>query len=101
MRRSRSSNLDATARRRSPRMWSRPCSRAGACIAVGLVAAAGSAAYAASDAPPAVPTPPASAPVPAPVIRPPPARAVADFPHAIELAKAGKDDEAELAFQLV
>jgi Flp pilus assembly protein TadD len=44
---------------------------------------------------------PAAATPAAPAAPPPPARATADFARAVELAKAGKDEEAELEFQQI
>jgi Flp pilus assembly protein TadD len=92
-------------------MWSRHCSKGGVLAAVVLTLAACSTSPATSSADPSATTPvaavsvanaPASsapaAPVPA---APPPARATADFARAVELARAGKDDEAELEFQQI
>jgi Flp pilus assembly protein TadD len=97
-------------------MWSRRCSNWGALVALTLLAAACSTAPVArptaSTAPapvPSAPPPPAAAAagasVPAaaagPVAPPPPPRALADFARAVALAKAGKDDDAELEFQQI
>jgi Flp pilus assembly protein TadD len=56
-----------------------------------------------ASAPAAAPAASASsAPAPAvPAAAPPPARATADFARAVALMKAGKDEEAELEFQLL
>ncbi len=87
-------------------MWSRRCNKSGVLIAAALLAAcsmsylavaADVAPLAASSAPGSMPLPPAPPPAPPP----PTARAASDFAHAVELMKAGKDDEADLAFQQV
>ncbi len=96
-------------------MWSRHCSNRGALLVASLLGAACStsplATPAVSEAPAAVaPTSvvPAAAgasssgpSVAATPVAPPPARATADFARAVALAKAGKDDEAELEFQQI
>lgn len=107
-------------------MWSRHCSKWGVLIVAALLGAACSSFHRAptadtaapapvSAAPSAAPAPtavtsaatvavasPSSAPSAAPVpAAPPPARATADFARAVGLAKAGKDDEAELEFQQI
>ena len=106
-------------------MWSRRCSKWGVLIVAALLGAACSTFHrtptAATAAPAQVATPPtAAAPAAvtsaaeAPVassssaptaaaapVAPPPARATADFARAVTLAKAGKDDEAELEFQQI
>jgi tetratricopeptide (TPR) repeat protein len=108
-------------------MWSRHCSKCGVLLVVGLLEAACSTSHRASSADTAAPAQVAaapavasspvapgssvggaaaavsSAPVAAPTApaAPPPARAAADFARAVALAKSGKDDEAELEFQLI
>ncbi len=103
-------------------MWSRRCSKWSVLIAAGLLEAACSTSHVASTPAVAAPAPvpatpvaapgggttlpanaaPSSAPVAAaPAAPPPPARATADFARAVALAKAGKDDEAELEFQQI
>jgi Flp pilus assembly protein TadD len=105
-------------------MWSRRCSNWGALLAATLLGAACSTSHVASTAAaspaaqvPSAPLAPAtaiatgtaagdaSAAAPAaaaaPVAPPPPPRAVADFARAVQLAKSGKDDEAELEFQQI
>jgi Flp pilus assembly protein TadD len=95
-------------------MWSRHCSKWGvlavavltlpACSTTAPVAAAPPAAAPVAAAPVADTTvssaPAAAAPATA-AAPPPPARATADFTRAVELARAGKDDEAELEFQQI
>jgi tetratricopeptide (TPR) repeat protein len=99
-------------------MWSRRCSNGGALVATTLLAAACSTAHVARTAATAAPAPVQSAPVapaaaaadasagqPAaaavPLGPPPPPRALADFARALQLVKSGKDEEAELEFQLI
>lgn len=102
-------------------MSSLSCNKWGALLAVGLIEAACSTSHRASTADTAAPAPVAatpaavataaptpgalagsSAPAPAlPAVPPPPARATADFARAVALAKAGKDDDAELEFQQI
>lgn len=102
-------------------MWSRRCSNWGVLLSAGLLGTACSTSHVAKTpasappvqvaAAPAAPAPAAagtsgtasSAPaaVTAPAAPPPPARAIADFTRAVGLAKSGKDDEAELEFQLI
>jgi Flp pilus assembly protein TadD len=104
-------------------MWSLRLNKFGVLIAVGLFEAACSTApasrVAADPAPAQVPaaavtsaapgaaTPAADAGASAPTavpqasLPPPPPRAGADFAHALELVRAGKDEEAMLAFQQV
>jgi Flp pilus assembly protein TadD len=101
----------------------RRCSKSGVWLAVGLFEAACSTSHVArtAEAPPApvaaAPSPPlaaaagpgsaapSSAPAapapPVPAAPPPPARASTDFSRAVALARAGKDDEAELEFQQI
>jgi Flp pilus assembly protein TadD len=91
-------------------MWSRRCSNWGALLAATLLGTACSTtnvarpAAASPPVPVAVATettgaaPPAVAPSGAP---PPPPRALADFARAVQLAKSGKDDEADLEFQQI
>jgi tetratricopeptide (TPR) repeat protein len=98
-------------------MWSPRCSNWAALVATTLLAAACSTTHvvstAASAPPPAqvssAPVAPAAADaggaqVPAanvPVAPPPPPRALADFARAVQLARSGKDGEAEVAFQQI
>ena len=97
-------------------MWSLRCSKYGVLIALGLLETACSTSHAsrAAEAAPAQVPAAASAPVevsaggadasaPAllPQAPPPPPRAVADFARALELVRAGKDEEAELEFQQI
>jgi Flp pilus assembly protein TadD len=103
-------------------MWLRRCSNWSVLLAVGLLQAACStshavrsdadpapvpaAAVSAAPAPAAAASPAASSAAPAPVpaapaAPPPPARAMADFARAVALVKAGKDEDAELEFQLI
>jgi lipoprotein NlpI len=106
-------------------MWSRRCSKWGVLLVAGLLEAACSTAHREATAAVAAPAQVAPAPAPAaapasapagvavssapaaaalPVAAPPPpppARASADFARAVTLAKAGKDDEAELEFQQI
>jgi Flp pilus assembly protein TadD len=98
-------------------MWLRRCSKWSVPFAVGLLQAACSTSHASRTAAVATPAavPVAAAPAsasaapsaasvssaPAPAAAPPPARATADFARAVALVKAGKDDEAELEFQLL
>jgi Flp pilus assembly protein TadD len=93
-------------------MWSRRCSKWGVLAAVVLIPAACSTSHVASstDKSAAAPVaavsvanaPSSSAPAaPVPAAPPPPARATADFARAVDLAKAGKDEEAELEFQQI
>jgi lipoprotein NlpI len=93
-------------------MWSLRLNKFGVLIAVGLIEAACSTSHAsraAVDAAPAsVPAAPAadagaSAPaaLPQASLSPPPPRASADFTRAVELVRAGKDEEAELEFQQI
>ena len=97
-------------------MWSRRCSNWGVLIGLSLAGAACSTSQVArSDAAapvqvaaaPAAPGSAAaagsSAPIAAaaPAAPPPPARAMADFARAVGLAKAGKDEEAQLQFQVI
>ena len=90
-------------------MWSRHSSNWVALLAATLLGSACSTSHVASTAatpPPATEIPAAAnavAPVAAaaPVAAPPPARALADFARAVQLAKSGKDDEAELEFQQI
>jgi Flp pilus assembly protein TadD len=102
-------------------MWSLRCSKFGVLIAVGLLAAACSTPHASrpADSAPAQVMAAASAPVGAvataapdiaagtsapvalPQAPPPPPRATADFARAVELVRAGKDEEAELEFQQI
>jgi tetratricopeptide (TPR) repeat protein len=86
-------------------------------LALGLFEAACSTSHVAATSVAAAPVPVAAAPAPAPAAvgaapssaplaaapaqPPPPARATADFARAVALVKAGKDDEAELEFQLI
>jgi Flp pilus assembly protein TadD len=94
-------------------MWLRHCSKWGvlavvvlieaACSTTAPVAAAPAAAAplaAASGADATASSAPA-APAPATPAAPPPARATADFTRAVELARAGKDEEAQLEFQQI
>jgi Flp pilus assembly protein TadD len=95
-------------------MWSRHCSKWGVLAVVVLnlaacsttapvtavpAAAAPVAAAAVADAT-ASSAPAAAAPA-TPAAPPPPARATADFTRAVALARAGKDEEAELEFQQI
>jgi Flp pilus assembly protein TadD len=82
-------------------MWSRPCNKSGVLITAAVLAACSMSylAVAADVAPPAA-SAPGSMPLP-PAPPPPSARAVSDFAQAVDLMKAGKDDEAELAFKQV
>jgi Flp pilus assembly protein TadD len=97
-------------------MWSLRCSKWSVLIAVALLAAACSTSHVAAPAAAPAPVPvaaapvaspagaaaPSSAPATAPPAQPPPpARATADFARAVALARAGKDDEAELEFQQI
>jgi Flp pilus assembly protein TadD len=101
-------------------MWSRRCSKWGALLVASVLASACSTSHVATTAGTGAPAPVAPAPVspaaaapvtaPAPTaaavpgaapVAPPPPRAVADFARAVALAKAGKDDEAELEFQQI
>ncbi|MEJ0008067.1 MAG: tetratricopeptide repeat protein [Steroidobacteraceae bacterium] len=108
-------------------MWSRRCSEWGVLIGLGLLEAACSTSHVARTPTPVAPAPvavaagkppplgaaavtapaagsSAQAPVATPVAAPPappPARATADFARAVGLAKAGKDDEAELEFEVI
>ena len=104
-------------------MWSRRCSKWGVLLVAGLLQAACSTSHRAATADTAAPvletTPAAPAAVTsaaadttasgaatpvaaaAPLAPPPPPRAAADFARAVALAKAGKDDEAELEFQQI
>jgi Flp pilus assembly protein TadD len=97
-------------------MWSRHYSNWGVLAAAVLTLAACSTAHVAASADksatapaPVVVTPVAdatassapAAPTPAAPAAPPPARAAADFARAVELARAGKDEEAELEFQQI
>jgi len=93
-------------------MWSRRCSNWGALLGLALLQAACSTPHGARtpDAPAAAPvaasasTPAAESSAPAAAAvspTPPPARAIADFERAVGLAKAGKDEEAELEFEVI
>jgi len=83
-------------------MSSRRSTEPGVLVAMAALVAVGSIAVAAppadSSAPPAAVAP--AAPV-APAPPPPPPRASADFARAVEMLKAGRDDEATLAFQQI
>ena len=99
-------------------MWSRRCSNWGALLAATLLAAACSTSHVASTAATAPPvevpsapaapaaaaaaaSPPAAAVVPGGAPVAPPPRALADFARAVQLARSGKDGEAEVAFQQI
>jgi tetratricopeptide (TPR) repeat protein len=88
-------------------MWSLRLNKIGVLIAVGVLQSACSTSQATRVADPAPVQVPAGAGASAPAavpqasLAPPPARANADFAHAVELVRAGKDEEAELAFQQI
>jgi Flp pilus assembly protein TadD len=88
-------------------MWSLRLNKFGVLIAVAALQAACSTSQATRVADPAPAQVPAAAGASAPAaspqasLPPPPERASADFAHAVELVRAGKDEEAELAFQQI
>jgi Flp pilus assembly protein TadD len=83
-------------------MWSLRLNKFGVLIAVGVLEAACSTSQATRGGDPASAQVPATAPAALPQASlPPPARASADFARAVELVRAGKDEEAQLAFQQI
>lgn len=93
-------------------MWSLRLNKFGVLIVVGLFESACSTSHAtraaADPAPAQVPAAPAAdagvaapAPLPQASLPPPPARASADFARALDLVRAGKDEEATLEFQQI
>ena len=88
-------------------MWSLRLNKFGVLIAVGVLQAACSTTQAPRVADPAPAQVPAGAGASAPAalpqasLPPPPARASADFARAVALVRAGKDEEAQLAFQQI